>query len=82
MLSNVAVVETENSVDDWIDDEEAAGPGRPLLELRVRECRFAVTPEGSTRHRFCGEAVAGAGSWCPDHRKIVFTPPPPVMVRR
>ncbi len=48
-------------------------PGRTLLELQRRECRWPLHPEAMPM-RFCAEPVAGDGSWCPQHRRLALRP--------
>lgn len=43
-----------------------------LLELESGDCKFAVAGTGLDA-RFCG-APAHSGSWCANHRRLVFTP--------
>jgi hypothetical protein len=42
-----------------------------LGDLKARQCRF-VLRDGRSPPRFCGEPTLGAGSWCLEHRRIVF----------
>ncbi len=48
-------------------------PGRTLLELQHRECRWPLHFEAMPL-RFCAEPVVGDGSWCPKHRRLAIQP--------
>jgi hypothetical protein len=49
--------------------------GVPIRRLTPRDgrCRFIVRDGGPAETRYCGAPTSG-GSWCADHRRIVFTP--------
>jgi hypothetical protein len=52
-------------------EEEMGEKGVLLTDLKARQCRF-VLRDGRSPARFCGEPTLGAGSWCLEHRRIVF----------
>jgi len=58
------------------------GPLKPtgnqvfLMALTPNMCRFPVNGDGANT-LFCGDPTE-SGSWCPEHRKRVFTPKPGV----
>ena len=54
--------------------ESLFGGPKLATDLAFGECRFAVAIDEEGRHLFCGAPVAGSGSWCAEHRAIVFTP--------
>ena len=55
--------------------------GRPLMELSRNQCHYAVSdvPRGG-EHLFC--AAPATRSWCDNHRRIVYRPPPVPPSRR
>lgn len=44
--------------------------GRPITELRDRECRYALTADAP--HRFCGRTSAPGKSYCAGHLKGLY----------
>ena len=55
------------------DEGEPKRPGVALLDLRVGQCRFIVD-ERVHPVRFCGEPTVRSGSWCAEHRRVVYEP--------
>lgn len=55
--------------------------GRPLMGLSRNQCHYAVNdvPRGG-EHLFC--AAPAIRSWCDNHRRIVYRPPPVPPSRR
>lgn len=55
--------------------------GRPLMALSTNQCHYAVNdaPRGG-EHLFC--AAPATRSWCDNHRRIVYRPPPVPPSRR
>jgi hypothetical protein len=47
--------------------------GVPLLELKPGQCRFIVSGSALPA-RFCGDATVRGGSWCAEHRRLVYVP--------
>ena len=45
-----------------------------LFKLRARQCRFIVSDDRSEAI-FCGGETLGGSSWCPWHRRLVYTKP-------
>jgi hypothetical protein len=45
-----------------------------LFKLRAEQCRFVVSDE--TEAIFCGAPTHAGSSWCPWHRRLVYTKPP------
>ncbi|WP_201835741.1 GcrA family cell cycle regulator [Microvirga zambiensis] len=45
-----------------------------LFKLRARQCRFIVSDDGSEAI-FCGGQAQEGSSWCPWHRRLVYTKP-------
>ena len=45
-----------------------------LFKLRARQCRFIVSDDRSEAV-FCGGETLGGSSWCPWHRRLVYTKP-------
>jgi hypothetical protein len=45
-----------------------------LFKLRARQCRFIVSDERSEAI-FCGGETQDGSSWCPWHRRLVYTKP-------
>ena len=45
--------------------------GIKMIDLKERQCRFAVDRDGGT-HMFCGESTELGSSWCPAHRRLVY----------
>lgn len=56
--------------------ESYFGDPKSIVDLSFGECRFAVLAGAEGLHLFCGKPVSGLGSWCAEHRSIVFTPRP------
>ena len=53
---------------------DASSPERAgvsLLDLTPGQCRF-ILREGRPPVRFCREPTASGGSWCAEHRRIVY----------
>jgi hypothetical protein len=46
-----------------------------LLSLHARQCRYVVSDEG-LEAIFCGGSTEEGSSWCPWHRRLVYTGPP------
>jgi hypothetical protein len=56
------------------DRPDASAPKRegiPLDKLKPRQCRFIVD-EHALPVRFCGEPTVRGGSWCEEHRQLVY----------
>jgi hypothetical protein len=45
-----------------------------LFKLRARQCRFIVSDE-RTEAIFCGGETQDGSSWCPWHKRLVYTKP-------
>jgi hypothetical protein len=45
-----------------------------LFKLQARQCRFIVSDERS-KAIFCGGETRDGSSWCPWHRRLVYTRP-------
>ncbi len=45
-----------------------------LFKLRARQCRFIVSDDRSEA-LFCGAETQDGSSWCPWHRRLVYTKP-------
>ncbi|WP_162003630.1 GcrA family cell cycle regulator [Microvirga tunisiensis] len=45
-----------------------------LLKLRAQQCRFIGSDAGSETI-FCGAPTSPGSSWCPWHRRLVYTKP-------
>jgi hypothetical protein len=46
-----------------------------LFKLQARQCRFIVSDDQS-KAIFCGSETEAGSSWCPWHRRLVYTNPP------
>jgi len=55
--------------------DPAGKPGVPLLDLKPGQCRFPLPHDGRSPARFCGEPTRHGGSWCPEHRRLVYAAP-------
>lgn len=44
-----------------------------LFKLRAEQCRFVVSDENEAI--FCGAPTHAGSSWCPWHRRLVYTKP-------
>ncbi len=56
---------------------EASAPKRsgvPFDKLKPWQCRFIVD-EHASPVRFCGEPTVRGGSWCEEHRQLVYVSP-------
>ncbi|QRM35502.1 GcrA family cell cycle regulator [Microvirga sp. VF16] len=45
-----------------------------LFKLRARQCRFIVSDK-QPNAIFCGGETQAGSSWCPWHRRLVYTRP-------
>ncbi|WP_099514009.1 GcrA family cell cycle regulator [Microvirga ossetica] len=45
-----------------------------LVKLQARQCRFIVSDDQS-KAIFCGSETQEGSSWCPWHRRLVYTKP-------
>lgn len=46
--------------------------GVGIMELEQHHCRFVIGHGEDGMSRFCGSHTGFAGSWCPNHRPVVF----------
>lgn len=46
-----------------------------LFKLQTRQCRFVVSDDGPEA-LFCGGETEEGSSWCPWHKRLVYTRPP------
>ena len=53
--------------------QEENAPRVPLWELKPNTCRWPSGGHGTGPKFFCGEPTAPGCSWCPEHRRRVFT---------
>ena len=54
-----------------MQDDKA--PRVPLWELKRNSCRWPSGAPGEPAKFFCGKPTALGCSWCPEHRRRVFT---------
>jgi hypothetical protein len=47
---------------------------KTLFKLQARQCRFIVS-EDQSKAIFCGSETQEGSSWCPWHRRLVYTKP-------
>jgi hypothetical protein len=45
-----------------------------LFKLQARQCRFIVS-EDQSKAIFCGGETQEGSSWCPWHKRLVYTKP-------
>lgn len=49
--------------------------GVSLLDLEQHQCRYAVTPDFATSHRFCGCKTVPGLSYCEGHARLAYRVP-------
>jgi hypothetical protein len=54
-----------------MQDEKA--PRVPLWELKTKSCRWPSGAPSEPAKFFCGKPTTLGSSWCPEHRRRVFT---------
>lgn len=51
-------------------------PGKSLIALGSKECRYIVVGDSSLTYRFCGTPVLAHSSYCEQHHKACWNPAP------
>jgi hypothetical protein len=56
--------------------EREGPPAVRLLDLALGSCRWPISPTAGPTEYFCGEPAVLGCSWCEEHRRRAFVPPP------